>query len=148
MTRSATLFLTAFLLLIFAGCGGMNNSAMVMNNTRQLQMVTVMPSSADAQKFPGNQVQFTAAGTFTMAPMSGTVMVKWSIGDPFSAMPLPMSSMSTGQPTIDMNGLAQCNGFVGIAPIEATAPADPNMSLTQMTSMTKNVSGMASLVCP
>jgi hypothetical protein len=120
----------------------------MMNSVRQLQSLMVTPSAADAQKFPGNEVQFMATETFTMAPMTVTSpMVRWSIGDPFSAAPMP-TGMSTAQPSIGPTGVAQCNGFVGIATIEATAPADPSMPFSQMSSMTRNVSGMAQLICP
>jgi hypothetical protein len=143
MTRPATFLLTALilLLLVSAGCGG---SSMMMNSTRQLQSLTVTPSAADAQKSPNSEVQFVATGTFNMAPMSVmSPTVRWSIGNPF-ATPMPMSP----SPSIDGNGLARCNGFVGIATIEATAPADPNASISQMNVMTRNVSGMAQLICP
>jgi hypothetical protein len=70
-----------------------------------------------------------------------------------AATPTPMSNMSmsiasaTG-PSIDSNGLAQCNGFNGMVTIEATAPADASMTISQMSQMTRNVTGMAKLSCP
>jgi hypothetical protein len=143
MAKSPALASHIFLFLIFfvlviAGCGGSTNSS------RQLQSLTVTPASADAQAFPGGKVQFTAMGTFNMAPM--TVMsppVMWSIGSPFGSPPVPVPSAS-----VDANGLAQCNGFVGKVIVEATAPAEPEIPLLQMTSMTMNVSGMAQMTCP
>ena len=129
----------SFLVLLFglaiAGCSG---STM---NSRQMQTLTVTPTSADAQAFPGGQVQFTAMGTFNMAPM--TVMsppVMWSIGSPFA----PMSTMAS----VSATGLAQCNGFVGTVIIEATAPAEPEIPLLQMNSTTMVVSGTAQMICP
>lgn len=120
---------------------------MMMSGTRQLQSLMVTPSAADAQKFPNSQVQFMVTAAFNMAPMSAmSPEVRWSIGSPF-ATPMPMA-MSAGQPSVSANGVAQCNGFVGIATIEATAPADPSMTISQMNVMTRNVSGMASLICP
>lgn len=145
MTRPGTFLLAALILLflVSAGCGG---SSMMMNGTRQLQSLMITPSAADAQKFRNSQVQFVATGAFNMAPMSVmSPMVRWSIGNPF-VTPMPMA-MSPA-PSIDGNGVAQCNGFVGIATIEATAPADPNASISQMNVMTRNVSGMAQLICP
>jgi hypothetical protein len=133
-----------FLFFVTAGCG---SGSMMMNGTRQLQSLMVTPSAADAQKFPNSQVQFVVTGSFNMAPMSVTSpVVRWSIGNPF-ATPTPMA-MATGQPSINANGQAQCNGFVGIVTIEATAPADPNAMISQMNTMTRNVSGMAQLICP
>jgi hypothetical protein len=65
-------------------------------------------------------------------------------------MPMPMSdkqSMTTGA-SIDANGVAQCNGFTGIVTIQATAPSNPGMPLSQMTTMTMNVIGQAQMTCP
>jgi len=117
--------------------------------TRTLQSLSVSPASADARNSPSGQVQFMATGNFTLAPMTVTSpAVRWSIGNPF-ATPTPAISIAmSSQPSIDVNGLAQCNGFVGIATIVATAPVDPNASLLQMTAVTPNVSGRASLICP
>jgi hypothetical protein len=50
--------------------------------------------------------------------------------------------------TVDANGLAQCNGFVGNVILEATAPTEPEIPLLQVTSTTVSVSGMAQLICP
>jgi hypothetical protein len=145
MAKSPALVSHTSVLLIFilfslgiAGCGGTTTSS-----SRQLQSITVTPSSADAQASPGGKVQFMATGTFNMAPM--TVMstpVLWSIGNPFGPPPtMPAAS-------IDVNGLAQCNGFVGKAIVEATAPTEPEIPLLGMTSMTSTVSGMAQMTCP
>jgi hypothetical protein len=144
MTKSPALALHTSLFLIFfglgiAGCGGSG-----MSSSRQMQSITVTPASADAQAFPGGKVQFTAMGTFNMAPM--TMMsppVLWSIGSPFGSPPVTMPAAS-----VDSNGLAQCNGFVGKVLVEATAPTEPEIPLLQMTSMTATVSGTAQLICP
>ncbi|HEY6272816.1 MAG TPA: hypothetical protein VIX19_12610 [Terriglobales bacterium] len=143
MTKSPALALHTSLFLIFfvlgiAGCGSM------MSGSRQMQSLTVTPASADAQSFPGGKVQFTAMGTFNMAPIS--VMsppVLWTIGSPFGSPPVNMPAAS-----VDANGLAQCNGFVGNVIVEATAPTEPEIPLLQMTSMTITVSGMAQMICP
>jgi len=137
MAKSPALALHASLLLIFclgiAGCGGS-----AMSSSRQMQSLTVTPAS------PGGKFQFTAAGTFNMAPI--TVMsppVLWSIGSPFGPSPVNMPAAS-----VDANGLAQCNGFVGKVIVEATAPTEPEIPLLQMTSMTITVSGTAQMTCP
>ena len=155
MTKSPPLVVYASLLLLLlfgvaiAGCGAKLMSA---PNARQMQGLQVTPASADAQTFPNGQVQFTATATFTTSPTTtSSTTVLWSIGNPFpAATPMPMSSspMSTGTPTVSGNGLAQCNGFVGIVTIQATAPTDPNMSISQMNSMTMTVSGTAQMICP
>src|SRR5947209_4506877 len=96
-------------------CGG----NMMMNSmvTRQLQTITVTPAAAAAQN-TSRQVQFTAMGTFNMVPMSAMPQVLWSIGNPFSAMPVPAGI------TINQNGLATCATFSGTVTIQATAPMD------------------------
>lgn len=144
MAKSPALALLTSLFLIFfslgiAGCGGST-----MSSSRQMQNLTVTPASADAQAFPGGKVQFTAMGTFNMAPV--TVMsppVLWSIGSPFGSPPVTMPAAS-----VDANGLAQCNGFVGSVIVEATAPTEPEIPLAQMTSMTTTLSGTAQMTCP
>lgn len=120
-------------------CGG----NMMMNSmpTRQLQTITVTPAAASARS-TFRQVQFTAMGTFSMAPMSAMRQVLWSVGNPFSAMPVPAGV------TINQNGLASCSTFSGTITIQATAPMDPAMPLMQMGMMTSNVAGTAQLTCP
>jgi hypothetical protein len=130
-------------LVLFAagitGCGGS-----MMNNGRMLQSLAVTPASADAQNFPGGRVQFSATGTFNMAPITVTSQaVMWSIGKPFAA---PSPTMP--QASIDSTGLAQCNGFVGSAIVEATAPTEPEIPLLGMTPSTPSTSAAATLVCP
>lgn len=128
----------AIAFLLTASCGG---NSMMMSSTRQMQSITVMPMAADPMSSNG-MVQFTAMGNFNMAPMSANVAVRWSLGNPFSAQPTPMGV------SINQNGLAQCSGFMGTITVEATAPTDPNMPLSQMSMSSMNVSGMAQLTCP
>lgn len=151
MARPATFLLALLdilLLLVIAGCG----AASTTNNARMMQSLMVAPASADARNFANGQVQFTATATFNMAPV--TVMspqVLWSIGSPFSTptiMPMSVGPTASTLPSVDGTGLAQCNGFTGIATIEATAPADPNVPISQMNTMMRTVSGMAQMTCP
>lgn len=147
---SLVLFCLAVLLpLTIIAC---SSGMMTMMSTRQMQSITVTPATATAQNFPGSQVQFTATGHFNMDPMTGSPQVLWSVGSPFSSMPMSSSMMPTmpapSGVTINSHGMAQCNGFVGTVTIQATAPMDPNMPLSQMTAMTSNVAGMAQLMCP
>jgi hypothetical protein len=125
--------------LLTASCGG--NSMMAMNSTRQMQSITVTPTSADPMASSG-MVQFTAMGNFNMAPMSANIPVRWSLGNPFSTQAAPMGV------SISQNGLAQCSGFMGMITVEATAPMDPNMPMSQMSMNSMNVTGMAQLTCP
>lgn len=124
--------------LLMASCGG---NSMMMSSTRQMQSITVSPMSADAMASHG-MVQFMAMGNFNMAPMSANVPVRWSLGNPFSTQPAPMGV------SISASGLAQCSGFMGTVTVEATAPMDPNMPVSQMTMNSMNVTGMAQLTCP
>jgi hypothetical protein len=160
MAGPATFLLAALtvLSLAMAGCGG---TAMMNGTTsaRELQSMTVTPSAADARNSPNGQVQFMATGMFNMAPTTVMSMpVMWSVGNPpfMSPTPMPMSMSSSmsgsaaaaSGPTIDGNGLAQCNGFVGIVTIEATAPSNPTIPLSQMNSMMSVVTGRANMTCP
>lgn len=131
--------LAAITVLLTASCGG--NSMMMVNTTREMQSITVTPMTADPMA-SGGMVQFMAMGNFNMAPMSASVPVRWSLGSPFSTQPAPMGV------SISANGLAQCSGFMGMITVEATAPMDPNMPLSQMSMTSRNVTGMAQLTCP
>jgi hypothetical protein len=128
---------TAAIFFLTISCGGRS----MMMSTRQLESIMVSPASADAKNSNG-MVQFSAMGTFNMAPVSATPAVRWSIGNPFSAQPVPAGV------SINANGLALCSGFIGMVEIMATAPMDPSIPLSQMSMMTMNVSGMAQLTCP
>jgi len=130
--------LVAIAFLLMASCGG---GSMMMTSTRQMQSITVTPTAADPMA-SGGMVQFTAMGNFNMAPMSASVPVRWSLGNPFSTQAAPMGV------SINQNGLAQCSGFMGMITVEATAPMDPNMPLSQMSMNSMNVTGMAQLTCP
>ncbi len=140
---SALIVCTSFFLILLGtattGCGGS-----AMNSSRMLQSLTVTPSSADARNFAGGKVPFTATGTFNMAPATvASPAVMWSIGSPFASPPPAMP-----QASVDATGMAQCNGFVGNAIIEATAPTEPEIPLEGMTPSTPAVSGTATLICP
>lgn len=130
--------LVAITFLLMASCGG---GSMMMTSTRQMQSIRVTPMTADPMA-SGGMVQFTAMGNFNMAPMSASIPVRWSLGSPFSMQPAPMGV------SISANGLAQCSGFMGMITVEATAPMDPNMPISQMSMSSMNVTGMAQLTCP
>jgi hypothetical protein len=132
-----SLLIPAFSLAIIS-CGGMST----MMSNRQLQSITISPSSADAMNFSNGMVHFTAMGRYNMAPMTANTPVLWSLGNPFSSQPIPAGV------SIDANGVAQCSGFMGMITIEATSPMDPNMPVSQMNMNTMNVVGMAQLTCP
>ena len=116
-----------------------------MSMQRQLQSITVTPSSADASKFPSGQVQFAATGNFNMAPMTAATPVTWSI-QPMMGSMMMGSMMPTGVSINAMTGMAQCSGFMGTVTIMATSPTS---GMSQMGgTMTTNVTGTALLTCP
>jgi hypothetical protein len=134
----ASLLLFPCLLSIIA-CG--STHVMGALPPRQLQSIIVTPAAATAQN-TFRQVQFSAMGTFNMAPMSAVPQVTWSIGDPMSMMSAPAGV------TINQNGLASCSTFSGVVTVQATGTMDQSMSMTQMGMMTSNVAGTAQLTCP
>jgi len=129
------------ILLFLAGCDGFSGF-LVISNGRLLLSVTVSPSFADPIHFAGGQVQFTAAGSFNMAPMAENPManVIWTVDRPaFSTAP------DSGHATISPNGLAQCAvGFIGTVQVIATAAANPNQAFSQ----SNQVVGTARMNCP
>ena len=138
MRRLLVLLAVAAIFVLTVSCGG---RSMMMMSSRQLESIMVSPASADAKNSNG-MVQFSAMGTFNMAPMTTTPPVLWSVGNPFSSQPVPAGV------SINANGLAMCSGFNGTVEIMATAPMDPSIPVSQMSMMTMNVSGMAQLTCP
>ncbi len=134
-------------LTLLTGCGGsMMNGPM----TRQLTAITVSPNNAVVQNGTSKQVQFTAMGTYSMAPMTGTPQVMWSIA-PGMMGPGMMGMATTTAPagvTISASGMAQCTTFTGTVMVSATAPMDPMMPMSQMGPMTMSVTGSALLTCP
>jgi len=132
---------TPLVVVLFAAlatsCGGG-----VADPPRQLVSITVTPATADAQIFPNGQVQFTAKGTFSDGSKS-QITVLWTLNGPFTQTPIPNIKLNS-------LGMAQCiaGGFVGTGGVFATAPADTNIPLSNMTMFTKNVSGTAQIICP
>jgi hypothetical protein len=126
--------------LALAGCGA--SFFISSNNGRLLVAVSVNPNGIDPVNSPNGVVQFTAAGTFSMSPttVDPITNVLWTIDRPaFSAIP------DTGHAFIDANGMARCaQGFIGMAQVFATAPANPN----QPVSLQNQVVGSATLMCP
>jgi hypothetical protein len=87
--------------------------------TRQLQSITLSPTSADAQNYPNGQVQFTATGYYNTAPQTVTPLsATW--GTCYQNAPTNAVSVTAG-------GLVQCeSGAVGTYSIWADAPPFPN----------------------
>jgi hypothetical protein len=108
-----------------SGCGGSGSS------NRQLQSLTVSPSSTTAQN---GQAQFTAGGQFSTAPMSvNPASVGWfQMGPVFDPPGSTIGLTVSSQPFT-----AQCFGFTSgtvitvaaIAPMDASMPPDESIPL-------------------
>lgn len=141
MTRYRWLSLGLLLILssIAISCAG-----------RQLQSVTVKPSTATAQN---GQFQFTATGTFSSPPSPVTLTsadVSWCTGVLTSSPNAsPNDCIGFVEPfaTVDQNGLATCGpashgtGYI-LAGAHSIPPANPDGG-SQF-----KVSGYATLTCP
>jgi|GraSoi2013_115cm_1033766.scaffolds.fasta_scaffold00369_8 hypothetical protein len=138
--RAGFVFIVVMALCAALGCGASFFASS--NDGRLLVFVSVDPASADANRFPGGQVQFTARGTFNLSPtaVSPLTGIVWTIDHPaFAVMP------DLGHAFIDQTGLASCApGFVGILQVFATAPADSSRVMSAQNAIV----GMAHMVCP
>jgi len=117
---------TAFLLLLwFEGivcCGG----GSMQQPLRQLQSITISPASTSVPS--GSQAHFTATGNFNQPPNPVTPLdVIWKVTalNP-SAPGCPLKGVCIN------DGQTLCNGYTGVATIQATAPADPNIPLNSI----------------
>jgi len=121
--------------LLSLGCG----------SSRQLQSVTLSPTSADAQDFANGEVSFSATGMFSKPPSPQPLTSKdvtWCVG---SSAGFCAGNISPGA-TVDPNGVAKCApNFSGVATILA-GEATPVMSPDTGPKMT--VFGTAQLKCP
>src|SRR5260370_18223774 len=84
--RAGFVFIVVMALCAALGCGASFFASS--NDGRLLVFVSVDPASADANRFPGGQVQFTARGTFNLSPtpVSPLTGTQWTIHHP--ALPL------------------------------------------------------------
>jgi hypothetical protein len=130
--RNTLWVLIGFSLLGMLGCG----------NSR-LTAVSLSPAVANAQNFPGEQVQFSATGTFggSSKPVPLT-NVTWCIGTPTG-----MCNGNIAAPaSVDAKGLAHCNniaaGTVTVIAGKGGPPPNPDGG-RQLT-----VYGTAQLICP
>ena len=131
MTRSKVSLIVGLIGLFAAGLGcGTSNS------NRVLKSITVTPRSAVAN---GQQVQFTATGTFSQPPSPAPVPFVAPYSGSWQSSDLAIA-------TIDQNGVARCNGNkAGTTNVIAQASAN---SCTMMGCMSVSVSGTATLTCP
>jgi hypothetical protein len=121
---------------LVAGCG----------SSHQLHSLSITPTTADAKNFPNAAVQFTAMGSYGGSGQPIAANAMWWTFTPWT---IPPPSHAPTPPTfsITASGVATCFG-VGTFTLWATAPADQNVPLSQMTQHTPQVSATAQLTCP
>lgn len=112
---------------------------------RMLQSVTLSPAAADAQNYPGGQVQFTATGYYSAAPSPVTPLsATWGACE--------QSGNSTQSVSISATGVAQCAaGAVGTYNVWAfdTNPATATCNaINACGGGCGRVTGTAQLTCP
>lgn len=112
---------------------------------RILQSVTLSPAIADAQKYPGGQVQFVATGSYSappspVAPLSAT----WGACD--------QNGSSTESVSVSASGLARCaTGAVGTYTVwgfDANPSQGTCNAITACGGGCGRVTGTAQLTCP
>jgi|HubBroStandDraft_6_1064221.scaffolds.fasta_scaffold488593_2 hypothetical protein len=127
----------AFLVLLSAAsltmaCGSSSSN-------RQLQSITISSTVS------GQQVRFTATGTFSAPPttVSPLPVSDWGIG-PFAPPPENVQYTLTTQPFVfDCTGSGAPN-----LPVSTLAPSDPNAPTTGSLPFAKMVTATASIPCP
>jgi hypothetical protein len=129
----------AFLVLLSAAsltlaCGSSNNS---MGSNRQLQSISIQSTVS------GNQVLFTATGTFSAPPITVSPLPVgvWSIGF-FSPPPPNLTYTLTTQPFV-----LGCDTIAPGSTVDALAPSDPNAPTTGTLPFAEMVVGSAPIPC-
>ena len=94
------------------------------SGSRQIQSLSVSPSSADAQNYPDGRVPFVATGYYNVAPMTVTPLpANWGAASEQVVNGVPVENPTTDV-SVDTNGVAQCNtGATGTYAIGAWVPA-------------------------
>ena len=131
--RKTLWVLLGFTLFGMLGCG---NSG--------LTSVSLSPAVADAQNFPGGQVQFSAMGTYggssKVVPLAN---VTWCVGSATGAC----NGNIAAPASVDANGLAQCHNLaVGTVTIIAGTGGQPAPMPDGGQQL--KVYGTAQLTCP
>lgn len=122
--------------LALISCGSSNA-----NYGRVLTSISVTPSTADAQTFPGGQVTYTATGTFNQPPITGPVSAGAPYDGAFGVATLNTTAIATIVTTGSGTATVQCvSGQSGTVQVFITANANNGSSET--------VSGSASITCP
>jgi hypothetical protein len=130
-----TICIVTTLIFQTLGCGTSSSS------NRVLQSIAVTPATADAQNSNG-QVQFTATGTFSKAPLSAPVTFAAPYSGSWLADPAMATLVGTGTGFATFSCVGGASGVVTI-----TATASTNAA-TGTGATATTVSGTASLTCP
>jgi len=121
-----------------------------------IQSLTVSPTSADAQNYPGGKIPFAATGHYNTAPMTvSPLKANWN---PYAEQIWNGSVTyvpANGAISVDSSGVAQCAATAsGTYAVLAWTIQDPNLSggCGSMNSFGEPgcnvVQGMAQLTCP
>jgi hypothetical protein len=119
--------LLALSLAVTTACGN--------SSPRILQSVIATPASADAQDFPGGQVQFTPTGIFNKAPTHLTLLACPASNSSDTCI----TAWSTSSPgtiaTVDQSGVAHClPGQSGTVSVTVAVVGDlPAMNVAKLT---------------
>ena len=126
--RFVLLFLLIFVTASGVSCGTSHG---------QLKSINISPGVA------AGQAQFTATGTYADGHQVRPLDVFWSEGNPWV-----QNDTAPQELVVSQTGMASCNPLVGTFTIEATAPVNPYVPLSQMDMMTPQVHGTAQITCP
>ena len=107
------------------------------SNHGQLKSITISPATATGQS------QVIASGSYSDGTSVSPLPVLWSEGNPWVKNEVAPEGIS-----VSASGMASCNPVVGTFTVEATAPVDPHIPVSQMDMMTRQVHGTAQLTCP
>jgi hypothetical protein len=122
-----------FLIAIFVlSCGSSNPFQST------LKSINVTPATANGQAL------FTATGIYADGRKVSPLIALWSAGNPW----VQSDSLIVTIVVDARSGWASCATIPGKFTVEATAPVDPRLPLSQMGASTPQVSGMAQLSCP
>jgi hypothetical protein len=120
--------------------------------SRRIQSLTVNPTSADAQSYPGGRVPFVATGYYNTSPATVTpLQANWSV---LSEQVLNgvETLLPTTEVSVDTNGVAQCAaGASGTYVLGAWVAYQSRVSCTVIRPFgdpCDSVLGTAQLTCP
>jgi len=132
MNRFWPFFILLATASMILACGSSTSSS------RQLQSITINSTVS------GQQVQFTATGTFSAPPTTVSPLPVGDLGiGPFAPPPENVQYTLTTQPF-----LFDCTGSGPYLPVSTLAPSDPNAPTTGSLPWAKVVTSTAPIPCP